>query len=54
MPGPTLEAFADHGQVGGDTVTYDSSRRVLDQLAKFEKSWDELGATIAAELKRQH
>jgi transaldolase len=74
MPGPTLEAFADHGQVSGDTITgtYDSSRDVLaqlaaagvdfddvteylerDGLAKFEKSWGELGATVAAELERQ-
>ncbi len=75
MPGPTLEAFADHGQVSGDTVThgYEDSRDRLDQLAaagidfddvtaslerdglaKFEKSWGELGATVAAELKRHH
>jgi transaldolase len=75
MPGTTLEAFADHGQVAGDTVTtdYDGSRQVLDQLAaagvdfddvteylerdglaKFEKSWSELCATVAAELERQH
>jgi transaldolase len=75
MPGATLEAFADHGQVSGDTMTgsYDASRAALDQLAaagidfddvteylerdglaKFEKSWGELGATIAAELERQH
>jgi len=74
MPGQTLEAFADHGQVSGDTVTghYDESRRVLDQLAaagidfddvteylerdglaKFDKSWSELGATVAAEMERQ-
>ena len=75
MPGATLEAFADHGQVSGDTMTggYDGSRSFLDQLAaagvdfddvteylerdglaKFEKSWGELGATVAAELERQH
>jgi transaldolase len=74
MPAPTLEAFADHGQVSGDTITgtYDAARVVLGQLAsagidfgdvteflehdglaKFEKSWSELGATIAAELERQ-
>jgi transaldolase len=74
MPGPTLEAFADHGHVSGDTITgsYDAARGVLDQLAaagidfgdvteflerdglaKFEKSWSELGATVAAELGRQ-
>ena len=35
MPGTTLAAFADHGQVTGDTITgrYDDARRVLDQLA---------------------
>jgi transaldolase len=75
MPGPTLEAFADHGQVSADTVTggYDAARHVLDELtaagvdfgdvteylerdglAKFEKSWSELGATVAAELEHQH
>jgi transaldolase len=74
MPGPTLEAFADHGRVCGDTITgrYDDARRTLDRLAeagidfddvtgqlerdglaKFEKSWSELGATVAAELERQ-
>jgi transaldolase len=74
MPGPTLEAFADHGHVSGDTITgrYDDARRCLerlaeagidfddvtgqlerDGLAKFEKSWSELGATVAAELERQ-
>jgi transaldolase len=74
MPGPTLEAFADHGQVSGDTITgsYDAARGVLDRLAaagidfddvteylerdglaKFEKSWGELGATVAAALERQ-
>ena len=75
MPGATLEAFADHGQVAADTVTdgYAASRQVMDQLAaagidfddvteylerdglaKFEKSWSELGTTVAAELEQQH
>ena len=75
MPGRTLEAFGDHGQVRPDTITgsYDSARRFFGQLAaagidfddvtdqlerdglaKFEKSWSELGATIAAEMARQH
>jgi transaldolase len=75
MPGPTLQAFADHGQASGDTITgtYDAAREVLGQLAaagldfgdvtdylerdglaKFEKSWSELGATIATKLDRQH
>jgi transaldolase len=32
MPGPTLEAFADHGEVRGDTITgsYDAARSSLD------------------------
>jgi transaldolase len=75
MPGPTLEAFADHGQVSGDTMagSYDDSHRLLTRLAatgidfddvtaflerdgldKFEKSWSELGATVAAEMERHH
>src|SRR6204780_1750251 len=35
MPGTTLEAFADHGQVGSDTLTGgdDDSRASLDRLA---------------------
>jgi transaldolase len=74
MPGPTLDAFADHGEVSGVTMTGggDDSRSVLDRLAaagvdfddvteylerdglaKFEKSWSELGATVGAELERQ-
>ena len=74
MPGATLEAFADHGQDSGDTMTvgYVGSRSFLDQLAaagidfddvteyleldglaKFDKSWSELGAAVAAEMERQ-
>ena len=74
MPSPTLEAFAGHGRVSGDTITgrYDAARQFLarlaaagidfddvtehlerEGLAKFEKSWSELGATVAAELDRQ-
>ncbi len=73
MPGPTLEAFADHGEVRGDTITgrYEEARQVMEQLAavgvdfadvteqleregvaKFEKSWSELTATVATELER--
>ena len=35
MPGTTLEAFADHGKVAGDTISgrYDEARHVLEQLA---------------------
>jgi transaldolase len=73
MPGTTLEAVFDHGDVTGDTIrgNYDSARQVFQQLAatgidfhdvtdqlereglaKFEKSWGELNATIAAELHK--
>jgi len=71
MPGSTLAAFADHGEVAGDTVrgTYPAARAHLDALerlgigyrevtdtlereglAKFERSWDELGHTVSHEL----
>ena len=35
MPGPTLEAFADYGQVSGDTITagYGDAGRFLGRLA---------------------
>ena len=72
MPGSTLAAFADHGEVAGDTVrgTYPAARAHLDALerlgigyqevtdtlereglAKFERSWDELGHTVSHELR---
>ncbi len=75
MPRTTLAAFADHGDVTGNTIKdrYHDARRVLDQLAtigvdfqdvtdqlereglaKFEKSWNQLSHTIAAELHRSH
>ncbi len=75
MPAATLEAFADHGQPAGDTISgsYDDAVRLLGELkaagidfddvtdqlereglAKFEASWAELTATVAAELERNH
>jgi transaldolase len=44
MPGATLEAFADHGQVRGDTVSgrYDEARRTLDQLAAVGIDFDDV------------
>ena len=72
MPGPTLEAFADHGVIRGDTISsgYQAAAEVFDRLAaagvdfddvtdqlerdgleKFEKSWSELGDTVAAQLQ---
>ena len=41
MPGSRLAAFADHGEVAGNTIA-----------DKFEKSWAELSATVAAGLRR--
>ena len=48
MPGSTLEAFADHGQVKGDTVTghYGEARRVLDQLAAVGIDFDDVTAQL--------
>jgi len=49
MPEKTMEAFADHGEVRGDTVrgTYDESRQVLDAVeahgVDFDDVFDVLG-----------
>jgi transaldolase len=44
MPEKTLEAFADHGDVRGDTVhgTYDEARRLIAELEKQGISYDEV------------
>jgi transaldolase len=73
MPSATMDAFADHGEVTGDTVRgrYDEAREQLDALErlgisyaevtdqleregvqKFDKSWDELTATVTDQLAR--
>jgi transaldolase len=73
MPSSTMDAFADHGEVTGDTVRgrYDEARETLDALErlgisyaevtdqleregvqKFDKSWDELNATVTDQLAR--
>jgi transaldolase len=73
MPHATMDAFADHGEVPGDTVRgrYDEAREQLDALerlgisysdvtdqleregvSKFEKSWEELNATVNDQLAR--
>jgi transaldolase len=73
MPHATMDAFADHGEVQGDTVRgrYDEARETLDALErlgisyadvtdqleregvqKFDKSWDELNATVTDQLAR--
>jgi len=50
MPGSTLEAFADHGQVKGDTITryYDEAQAVLDQLAAVGIDFDDVTAQLEA------
>jgi len=73
MPHATMDAFADHGEIKGDTVRgrYDEAREQLDALerlgisyadvtdqlereavSKFDKSWDELNATVNDQLAR--
>jgi transaldolase len=44
MPEKTLLAFADHGQVTGDTVhgRYDEARRVIAELEEQGVSYDEV------------
>jgi transaldolase len=44
MPGPTLEAFADHGTVRGDTITgsYHAAAGVLGQLAAAGVDFDDV------------
>ncbi|CAN5357085.1 transaldolase [soil metagenome] len=44
MPGGTLEAAADHGEITGDTVTgnYDSAQQVLDALARIGISYEDV------------
>ena len=44
MPGTTLVAFADHGEVTGDTIRgrYHDARRVLDQLAAAGVDFDDV------------
>ncbi len=51
MPEKTLQAFADHGQVRGDTITdgYEAARQLLDQLGELGISYDEITATLERE-----
>ncbi len=48
MPGVTLEAFADHGMVRGDTISgrYDEARHVLDQLAAIGVDFDDVTSQL--------
>jgi transaldolase len=51
MPEQTVEAFADHGEVRGDTVTavYEQARQVLDDLAALGVDYDDVVATLERE-----
>jgi transaldolase len=51
MPEPTLKAFADHGELEGDTVrgTAADAQAVLDELAAIGISYDDVVDTLEAE-----
>lgn len=51
MPGSTLEAVADHGDVAGDTVTgrYEDARARLEALAALGVDLDEVTAELEAQ-----
>jgi transaldolase len=51
MPGTTLAAFADHGEVTGDTITgrYHAARNVLDQLAAAGVDFDDVTGQLERE-----
>ena len=51
MPGTTLAAFADHGEVTGNTITgrYHGARRILDQLATAGVDFDDVTGQLERE-----
>jgi transaldolase len=51
MPATTLAAFADHGEVTGNTISgrYNDARRVLDQLATAGIDFD----NVTGQLERE-
>jgi transaldolase len=51
MPDETIEAFQEHGEVRGDTVTQgvDEARKVFDDLAKAGVDYDDVSLTLEAE-----
>ncbi len=51
MPEKTMEAFADHGEVRGDTVhgTYDDARDVIAALEREGVSYDDVVAVLETE-----
>jgi transaldolase len=51
MPEATIHAFADHGEVRGDTITgyYDDARKVLADLAAVGVDYDDVVDTLERE-----
>jgi transaldolase len=51
MPEPTIHAFADHGEVRGDTITpfYADAQKVIDDLARIGVDYDDVVATLERE-----
>jgi len=51
MPDETIEAFQDHGEVCGDTVTQgvDQARKVFEDLAAVGVDYDDVSLTLEAE-----
>jgi transaldolase len=51
MPEPVIHAFADHGEVRGDTVTgsYESARKVMSDLAAVGIDFDDVTETLERE-----
>jgi transaldolase len=51
MPEPTIHAFADHGEVRGDTITpyYADAQKVLDDLARLGIDYDDVVNTLERE-----
>jgi transaldolase len=51
MPEETIDAFADHGEIRGDTVTgaYADAQHVLDELARLGIDYDDVTAVLERE-----
>ena len=55
MPEKTMQAFADHGEVRGDTVTgtKDEAQQVLDDLARVGISYDDVVTVLEERGRRE-
>ena len=51
MPLETIEAFSDHGEIRGDTVSegFDEARKLLADLAAAGVDYDDVTETLEAE-----